>query len=429
MRIPIRTLVTTLAFCAAAHSPSNGAEAHLDAKELRELIVGNTVHGENLRRMPFKQFFDSNGTFFTEFAGMLLTGTWTIRSDGSLCLTNLANPANPCAVIRKSADGTYERIAAGVPPARWLKVTAGNSLVSASALGEAVSFQSVTFSVGASSFLIPLPKEGIEVTVNGFLALPERTDPAPAVILLHGCAGVSGTEIGWATTLKGLGIATFIVDSFRGRALAQTCSRSESLNPASAMTDAYSALELLALNPRIDRTRIAIMGFSLGGLTALRASQVRFQKHFAKGPTRFAVHLAFYPAGCHIRLAYEEQIGHAPIRIFHGAADDWTVAGPCKAYVERLQKARKDAALIEYADAHHSFDNPGIALRRLPSVFSTRNCTFVEEGGRIVDVETRGSIFYSACWSRGASVGYNADAHRKAVRDVETILGALFELK
>lgn len=308
-------------------------------------------------------------------------------------------------------------------------MTAGNSLASASALGEAVSLKSVTFSVGASSFLIPLAKEGIEVTVNGFLALPERTDPAPTVILMHGCAGISGTEIGWATTLKGLGIATFIVDSFRGRALAQTCSRSESLNPASAMTDAYSALELLSANPKIDRTRIAIMGFSLGGLTALRASQVRFQKRFAKGPTRFAAHLAFYPAGCHIRLADEEQVGPAPIRIFHGAADDWTVVGPCKAYVERLQKAGKDAALIEYADAHHSFDNPGISLRRLPSVFSTRNCTFMEQDGRIVDTETRDSIFYSACWSRGASVGYNADAHRKAVRDIETILGARFGLK
>src|SRR4026209_933874 len=114
MRMSIRVLAATLVFCAAAHSPSNGAQADLDAKELRELIVGNTVHGENLRRMPFKQFFDSNGTFFTEFAGMVLTGTWTIGSNGTLCLTNLANPANPCAVIRKNADGTDERIAAGV---------------------------------------------------------------------------------------------------------------------------------------------------------------------------------------------------------------------------------------------------------------------------------------------------------------------------
>jgi dienelactone hydrolase len=427
MRIPIRTLVTTLAFCATAYSASNGAQAHLEAKELRELIVGNTVHGQNLRGILFKSFFDPNGTFFTEFAGTLLTGTWTIRSDGTLCLTNVV--ANPCGPIRKSTDGTYDRVTDGTSRAKWLKVTAGNSLVSASALGEAVSFQSVTFSVGASSFLIPLPKEGTDVTVSGFLALPQHTDPAPGVILLHGCGGISGTEIGWATTLKGLGLATFIIDSFRGRALTQTCSRNESLNSASAITDAYSALELLAANPRIDRTRIAIMGFSMGGQTVLRASQVRFQERFAKGATRFAAHLAFYPAGCIAWLADEERISGAPIRIFHGAADDWTLVGPCKAYIERLRKAGKDAALIEYADAHHSFDNPGITLRKLPNLVNPRNCTFVEESGRIVDAATRGSIFYSPCWSRGASVGYNADAHRKAVRDVETILDALFGLK
>jgi dienelactone hydrolase len=427
MHVPIRTLAIILAFCAAAYSASRAAQAHLDAKELRELIVGNTIHSQGLPRgYATKAFVDPSGKFLFEVSGSIINGAWKIKEDGAFCVTIAGET---CSRVEKVADGTYTRFVDGIPRARWLKITPGNELSIAGPPGETVSFQSVTFSVGASSFLIPLAKEGIAVTVTGFLALPERTDPAPAVILMHGCAGITGSEIGWATTLNGLGIATFIVDSFRGRALAQTCSRSESLNPASAMTDAYSALELLVSNPKIDRTRIAIMGFSLGGLTALRASQVRFQERFAKGSARFAVHLAFYPAGCHIRLADEEQIGHAPIRIFHGAADDWTLVGPCKAYVERLQKAGKDAALIEYADAYHSFDNPGIALRRLPSVFSTRNCTFVEESGRIVEAETRGSIFYSACRSRGASVGYNADAHRQAVKDVEAILRPVFGLK
>jgi dienelactone hydrolase len=426
MRVRIHTLVAIVAFCAAAYSVSNGAQAHLDQRELRELIVGKTIHGENLQGMPFKQFFDPNGTFFTEFAGTLLSGTWTIRSDGTLCLTSVA--ANLCAEVQKSADGTYERVAYGRPPAKYLKVTAGNSLVSASALGKAVSFESVTFSV-PSSFLIPLHKEGTGVTVRGFLALPERTDPVPAVILMHGCAGISGTEIGWARTLKGMGIATFITDSFGGRALTEACTARQFFHAASGISDAYSALELLALNPRVDRTRIGIMGFSMGGRIVLQASQIRLQERFAKGTTRFAAHLAFYPGGCHIRLANEERITGAPIRIFHGAADDWTLVEPCKAYVERLRKAGKDAALIEYADAHHSFDSPGLSLRRLPNVVSSRNCTFMEEGGRIVDAETHGSIFYASCWSRGASVGYNADAHRKAAKDVETILSALFGLK
>ena len=426
MRVPVRTLATTLFFCSAAYSASHGAQAHLDAKELRELIVGNTIHSEGLPRgYETKAFVDPSGKFLFEISGSIINGTWKIKEDGVFCV---AIAGETCSRVQKIADGTYTRLVDGIPRARWLKVTPGNALSIAGPPGETVSFQSRTFSV-APSFVIPLPKEGTEVTVHGFLDLPERTDPAPAVILLHGCAGISGTEIGWATTLKGLGIATFIVDSFRGRALTTTCSRTESLHPAGAMTDAYSALELLAVNPRIDRTRIAIMGFSMGGQTALRASQVRFQERFAKGSTRFVAHLAFYPAGCIIRLADEERTGDAPIRIFHGAADDWTLVGPCKAYVERLREAGKDATLIEYADAHHSFDNPAIPLRTLPSVVNPRNCAFVEESGMLVDAATRGSISFSACGSRGASVGYNADAHRKSVTDVEAVLRPLFGLK
>jgi hypothetical protein len=65
----------------------------------------------------------------------------------------------------------------------------------------------------------------------------------------------------------------------------------------------------------------------------------------------------------------------------------------------------------------------------LPNIVIPRNCAFVEENGRMVDATTRGSIAFSSCWSRGASIGYNADAHRQAVKDVESILRPLFGLK
>ena len=102
---------------------------------------------------------------------------------------------------------------------------------------------------------------------------------------------------------------------------------------------------------------------------------------------------------------------------------------PCKAYIDRLREAGKDAMIIEYADAHHAFDNPETPLRKLPNLVTPRNCAFVEENGRIVDAKTRGTIIFSSCWSRGASIGYNADAQRKAVEDVQAILRAVFGLK
>jgi dienelactone hydrolase len=427
-RVTMLKLAATLAIYAAFISVSSADQAYLGEKELRDLIVGNTVQGQGLQRgILFEAFYDLNGTWRLEQSGTSLSGTWWIRSDGVVCVVSMAGES--CSAIQKNDDGTYDLVSDGKPRAKWLKVTAGNSLSGARPPGEEISFPSVTVDPGASAFLIPRPRESHAAAVSGFLALPPGTDPLPVIILMHGCNGISGTEIAWVTTLNGLGIATFVVDSFRRRGVAETCSGKQRLNFATRMADAFGALDYLATNPRIDPARIAIMGFSLGGETALRTSQVRFQKHFAKGAGRFAAHLAFYPSGCITRLAEEDRVSGAPIRIFHGAADDWTLMGPCKSYIERLRQTGKDATLIEYPDAHHAFDNPGAPLRKLPNIVIPRNCAFVEENGRVVDATTRGSIAFSSCWSRGASVGYNADAHRKAVTDVEAILRPLFGLK
>jgi dienelactone hydrolase len=423
----MKKVTATLAISVAAYCAAASGQAFLGAKELNTLIVGNTLHSQNLQRgYATKAFVDPSGKFLFEISGSIINGTWRIKADGAFCVT-IAGES--CSRVQKNADGSYTRIQDGVPRAKWLKVTPGNALSIASPPGEAVSFQSLTFSVGTSTAFMPPSGEGMPAGVSGFLAVPPGTDALPAVVLMHGCQGISGAEVGWATTLNRLGIATLVVDSFRGRGIAETCTGKEFLHAASALVDAYRALDLLAANPRIDPSRIAIMGFSLGGQHALWASQARFQERYGKGSARFAAYLAFYPAGCITRLEEEDRVGGGPIRIFHGAADDWTLIGPCKEYVERLRRAGRDAALIEYAGAHHSFDNPGIPLRTLPEVRGPRNCAFVEQDGKIIDPATGSNPMYSSCWSRGATIGYNADAHGRAVKDVETVLREPLGLK
>jgi dienelactone hydrolase len=421
-------LIGMLAIFGAVISASHAEPSYLGEAEVRELITGNTVHGQGSQRgTEFRSFYDSNGKWRLGQPGTSLTGTWWTKSDGALCVLSIAGQS--CSTIRKNDDGTYDLFSDGKPRAKWLGVTTGNALGDIRPPGEDISFPSVTVDIGASSFVIPRPRETQPATMSGFLALPPGNDPLPVIILMHGCNGISGSETGWATTFNGLGIGTLVVDSFRRRDIGETCSGKERVNFASRMADAFGALDYLVKNPRIDPARIAIMGFSLGGETALRTSQLRFQKHFAKGTARFAAHLAFYPSGCTTTFAEEEHISGAPIRIFHGAADDWTLMAPCKAYIDRLREAGKDAMLIEYPNAHHAFENPETPLRKLPNLVTPRNCAFVEENGRIVDAKTRGTIFFSSCWSRGASIGYNADAHRKAVEDVQAILRAVFALK
>ena len=55
--------------------------------------------------------------------------------------------------------------------------------------------------------------------ISGELRFPEGKGPFPAIVLAHGCNGISngGVERTWGPILRGWGYATFNVDSFRGR--------------------------------------------------------------------------------------------------------------------------------------------------------------------------------------------------------------------
>jgi len=203
---------------------------------------------------------------------------------------------------------------------------------------EIVNFQSLTFP--GSLFIPPFmaaPQDGTPATIFGVLRLPEGTGRVPAVVVTHGCSGITGAETYWGGSLVQLGIATFVVNSFAGRGIPRVCSGPHTISAASVLTDVYRARDLLAAHPRIDRTRIALMGFSFGGRTALWASHPRFEQRYGLGPSRFAAHLAFYPTSCHIRLADEGRVGDAPIRIFHGAADEMTIISRCREYVAKLR--------------------------------------------------------------------------------------------
>ena len=293
-----------------------------------------------------------------------------------------------------------------------------------------ISFQSLTFPGHLWTPFMPPPAEGKPTTVSGTLTFPPGTARVPAVILTHGCGGITGAETHWATKLNEFGIATFLVDSFGGRNIPEICTGRYSVNIASVLSDMYRALSLLATHTRIDSSHIAAMGLSFGGRTALWVSHTRFHERYGQGPLRFAAHLAFYPASCYIRLADEDRISGGPIRIFHGAADDWIPIGPCREYIGRLRRAGKDAALLEYEGAHHSFDNPRSPGRRWPDALSPANCAFVEQDGKIVDPATgRVAGIDAPCVFRGVSLRYNPEAHRKAVQDVQDFLKTVFRLK
>jgi dienelactone hydrolase len=297
---------------------------------------------------------------------------------------------------------------------------------------EIVSFQSLTFpgSLFTPPFMAAL-QEGTPASIFGVLRLPEGTVRVPAVVVTHGCSGPTGAETYWAGSLPQLGIATFVVNSFAGRGISRVCSGQQPISMASMLTDVYRARDLLAAHPRIDLARIAVMGFSFGGRTALWASHPRFQQRYGPGPSRFAAHLVFYPTSCHIRLADEDRVGDAPIRIFHGAADNVTNIGPCREYVAKLRNAGGDAALFEYAGATHWFDNADMVNRQtMTGIGNFSNCKFEERDDRIIDVAT-GELAGagSPCVVSQGTYRYDPEARQRAAADVQNFLRVLFQLQ
>jgi len=193
--------------------------------------------------------------------------------------------------------------------------------------------------------------------------------------------------------------------------------------------DAFRAVEALAAHPRIDPDRIAVMGFSRGAQAALYTAMTRFQRDFGPERGEIAAHLPFYPA-CNVELVDAAAVGPAPIRIFHGGADDWTPAAPCRAHAERLAAAGHDALFTEYPGARHGFDNEfATELMVEGGAESSRNCRRIEVDGRILNAETGAPFSYAdTCVARGASVQFDPAASADARASVTALLTDIFEL-
>jgi dienelactone hydrolase len=197
------------------------------------------------------------------------------------------------------------------------------------------------------------------------------------------------------------------------------------------MLDAYRALDVLAKHPRVDPSRIVLMGFSRGGQATLYASLKRFHQTWNKSGVDFAAYIPFYP-DCMTTYLSDTDVVDRPIRIFHGSADDYNPVAPCKAYVERLRSARHDVQLNEYANAQHSFDNP--LNPPTPTVGkdsqTVRRCTIREEAmGKLINAATRQPFTYKdSCVERNPHVGYDASATQAARQSVRSFLRMVFKL-
>jgi dienelactone hydrolase len=187
-------------------------------------------------------------------------------------------------------------------------------------------------------------------TLSGRLKRPGGNGPFPAIVLLHGCGGINARrDHRWAERLMKWGYVTLQVDSFGPRGLSNVCTYSvnDTLDVIQKrVNDAYDAQKYLAGLPFVDPKRIAVMGWSHGGSTAIQACYQTNERPFQAA-------VAFYP-NCRWTLTGM----NAPLLILIGEADDWTPAGNCVSRMPR-ENTTLEVKLKVYPGAFHGFDTFG----------------------------------------------------------------------
>lgn len=256
----------------------------------------------------------------------------------------------------------------------------------------------------------PLGFDAVALTSRGergaaltsFLRRPHGQPPHPAVIMLHGCGGLftakgqlTQRETDWSDRFLAAGYAVLLVDSFNPRGFREVCTLNpgeRTVRPFDRARDAAAGFARLAADPTINKDRIAIIGWSHGGSTALWSIDHRLK--FEGAEVRVAI--AFYP-GCRIPAESANWAPRLPITVLMGDTDDWTPPEPCRALAAKHPTVR----LIEYPGAVHGFDAPNSALRTLTGLGATKD-------GR-------------------AKIGTDPKARAAAIAEVERILKDAFK--
>ena len=225
----------------------------------------------------------------------------------------------------------------------------------AGSLGEPVFFDSAVYP--PTPFKVKKAKEqGVAleptpaVPIWGHLSKPKGDGPFPAVILLHGCGGLGRANEVRTALLVDWGYVALNVDSFGPRGLADCFTPTRPPGPLMRALDAHGAKSYLTSLPFVDPERIAVLGGSQGGSTAMQAIHQPTTAKLGAAPFRAAV--AFYPY-CDPLVELE-----APLLILIGGLDTWTPVNLCQRFM-KMGGSGRDVVLKIYPGAYHGFDLEG----------------------------------------------------------------------
>lgn len=241
-------------------------------------------------------------------------------------------------------------------------------------------------------------------------------DPVPAVVLIHGSGGIlSSREPAYARQFQEMGVAAVVIDAFSSRlhmarGLVQ---RVLSITETMMLADVYAALDYLDRHPGVDGERVALMGFSYGGMVTTFAAFEQVAELYRPDGPHFAAHVAYY-GPCVTEFEQPRATG-APILMLLGGLDETVDPERCADTMAQLREGGAEGEIVLYPEGYHQWDGSGLTPRRVARDMSP--CRFVvEENGMVREAEsglpmagplTRRLLLAGCTHPRGYLIGRN----------------------
>jgi len=193
------------------------------------------------------------------------------------------------------------------------------------------------------------------VVMKGYLAYDENIKgKRPGVLVVHEWWGLNDYARKRARMLAELGYTALAVDMYgEGKQAmhpddAKAFSSELMKNFDSAKARFMAAMEFLKQQGSVDPTRIAAIGYCMGGGIVLNMAREGVD---LKGVASFHGILTA------VKLAQPGSV-KAKVLVLHGAADKFTTPEQIEAFKQEMKAAGADFKFISYPGAMHSFTNP-----------------------------------------------------------------------
>jgi dienelactone hydrolase len=197
-------------------------------------------------------------------------------------------------------------------------------------------------------------KDG-SVTLKGYLAYDEQTSQKrPGILVMPEAFGLGAHAKQRAERLAALGYIALAGDPYGDGVEAKDLQEAIGLatalreDPTKFRQRARVALDKLASLPQVDASRLAAIGFCMGGTFSLELAR-------DGAPLRGIV--SFHGGLETQRPAPAGQV-KAKILVCHGADDPFVPPAQVTAFAEEMANAKADWQLISYGGTVHSFTNP-----------------------------------------------------------------------